>query len=112
MATYFADSSALAKRYVLEAGTAWLKALLDPATGNVVVIARITAAERIAAFTRWERGGSVTPAGAATAGSDFRTDLATEAQVMEVTEARVDQAMLLAETCGLRGYDAGYDAVP
>jgi hypothetical protein len=55
VSTYFADSSALAKRYVVEVGTAWLRALLDPTTGNVVVIARITAVELTAAFTRRER---------------------------------------------------------
>ena len=58
MRVYFADSSALAKRYVAEVGTVWLRSLLDPATGAVVVIARITAVELIAALTRRERGGA------------------------------------------------------
>lgn len=106
MATCFTDSSALAKRYVVETGTSWLKALLDPSTGNVVVIARITAVEMIAALTRRERGGSLTSVDATKARSDFRLDLANEYQVTEVTEARVNQAMLLAETHGLRGYDS------
>jgi predicted nucleic acid-binding protein len=106
VAVYYADSSALAKRYVLETGTAWLRSLLDPATGNVAVIARITAVELIAAFTRRERGGALDPADAATARADFRTHLTHEYQVVEVTEARANQAMLLAETYGLRGYDA------
>ncbi|HZO86749.1 MAG TPA: type II toxin-antitoxin system VapC family toxin [Chthonomonadaceae bacterium] len=36
----------------------------------------------------------------------FRSHLATEYKVLEVSEALVDQAMTLAETHGLRGYDA------
>lgn len=106
MAAYFTDSSALVKRYVMEVGSSWLKALLDPMTGNVVVVARITAVELIAAFTRRERGGSLSPADAARARTDLRVDLTHEFQVTEVTETLVIQAMLLAETYGLRGYDA------
>jgi len=103
---YFTDSSALAKRYVIETGAVWLRALLNPSTGAVVVVAHITAVELIAAFTRRERGGSLAPADAATARTDFRTDLANEYQVTEITEARLNRAMALAESHGLRGYDA------
>jgi predicted nucleic acid-binding protein len=106
VSAYFTDSSALVKRYIRETGSAWLQVLLDPRTGSVAVVARITAVELIAAFSRRERGGSLSPADAARARTDFRADLATEYQVAEVTEALVNQAMLLAETYGLRGYDA------
>lgn len=106
MAVYFADSSALGKRYIAEVGSAWLRSVLDPATACTVFVARVTAVEIIAAITRRERGGSLTPADAATARTAFRTDLAGEYQVVEVTAILVSQAMLLAETHGLRGYDA------
>ena len=106
MAVFFIDSSALAKRYVAETGSVWLRALLDPITGNVSVIARITAVELVAAFTRRERGGSLSPADATTARRDFRAHFVSEYQIVEIDEAVVNQAMLLAETQGLRGYDA------
>ena len=106
MATYFSDTSALTKRYVTETGSAWLRALLDPATGATTFIARITCVEMIAAMTRRERGGCLTPADAVTARAAFRNDIANEYQVLEVTEALVTQAMMLAERHGLRGYDA------
>lgn len=106
MAVYFADSSSLAKRYVSETGSVWLRALLNPATGNVTVVARITSVELIAAFTRRERGGSLSPADAILARTDLRTHLISEYQIVEVDELVVDRAMLLAETHGLRGYDA------
>lgn len=106
MAVYFADSSSLAKRYVSETGSVWLRTLLNPTTGNVTVLARITSVELIAAFTRRERGGSLTPADATIARADLRTHLAGEYQIVEVDELIIDRAMLLAETHGLRGYDA------
>ncbi len=106
MAVYFTDSSALAKRYVVETGTPWLRTLLAPATGCVVVIAHITAVELIAAFARRERGGSLTPIDATAACADFRTHLADEYQIVDVSGSIINRAMLLAETYGLRGYDA------
>jgi hypothetical protein len=86
MAVYFTDSSALGKRYIAEVGSAWLRSILDPTTGCTVFIARVTTVEIIAAVTRRERGGSLTPADATTARATFRTDLAQEYQVVEVTE--------------------------
>ena len=35
MAAYFLDTSAILKRYVLEAGSAWLRSLVDPLSDNV-----------------------------------------------------------------------------
>ena len=106
MAGLFADSSALAKRYIAEVGTAWVRALLDPTAGHEVFVARTTLAELIAAITRRERGGSIPPADADQARADFRADFASNYQPLEVTPALVEQAAQLAQTHGLRGYDA------
>ncbi|HZO90541.1 MAG TPA: hypothetical protein VFB38_19595 [Chthonomonadaceae bacterium] len=57
MAALFVDTSSLAKRYITETGTAWVKALLDPTSGNQVYLARVTTVELIAAITWRERGG-------------------------------------------------------
>ncbi len=45
MAAYFFDTSALVKRYATEIGTMWVNALIDPATGNRIYVARITEVE-------------------------------------------------------------------
>jgi hypothetical protein len=103
---YFVETSALAKRYIAETGSAWLRSLLDPSTGGSIYVVRVTAVEIIAAITRRERGGTLTPTDATTARQAFRSDLATAYQVVEVTPALADRAMLLAEKHGLRGYDA------
>ena len=106
MAVYFVETSALAKRYIAEVGSLWLRALLDPSTGCSIYVVRVTAIEMIAAITRRERGGTLAPTDAATTRQPFRRDLATAYQVIEVTPSLANRAMLLAEKHGLRGYDA------
>ena len=106
MAVYFVETSALAKRYIAETGSVWLRTLLDPSTGCSIYVVRVTAVEIIAALTRRERGRTLAPTDAAAARQAFRHDLATTYQVIEVTPALASRAMLLAEQHGLRGYDA------
>lgn len=106
MADYFADTSALAKRYISEAGSAWVRGALDPAAGAQTFIVRIAAVELIAAVTRRERAGSISLADAITARTTFERDLDSEYQVVEVTVALVRRAMNLAAAHGMRGYDA------
>jgi uncharacterized protein len=102
----FVETSALAKRYIGETGSVWMRSLLDPLTGAAVYTARVTAVELIAAITRRERGGTLSATDAAAARRAFRVHLAVEYRVIEVTESLIQRAMDLAETHGLRGYDA------
>jgi len=67
MASYFLDSSGLVKRYVAEVGTAWVSSLMDPATGNLLYVARVTGVEVVSALTRRARGGSLSATHAAAA---------------------------------------------
>lgn len=106
MAEYLVDTSALAKRYVSEVGTAWVEHLLIPTSGNRAFISRLAAVELISAVTRRERGRTLTAVNADTARADFRSDLVDEYQVVEVSESIVERAMELAEAHGLRGSDA------
>jgi len=106
VAVYFVETSALAKRYIAETGSMWLRALLDPSTGCSIYVVRVTAVEIIAAITRREQGRTLAPTDASTARQAFRGDFATAYQVIEVTPALANRAMLLAEQHGLRGYDA------
>ena len=106
MAGYFVDSSALVKRYVNERGSVWLSGLVSPAAGNDIYIARITTVEVIAALTRRARGGTIAAADASAACLLFRNDLPHDYEIVEMTETLLKCAMTLAETHGLRGYDA------
>ncbi len=106
MALYFIDSSALVKRYVNETGSIWLLGLFDPALRNEVFIAAITGIEIIAAVTRRTRSGSISSRDAAVLCNQFKNDLKTDYQVVEITDNIISSAMTLAQTYGLRGYDA------
>ena len=106
MAICYFDSSAVVKRYAQETGTAWVTSVLDPAASNVIYLARISAVEVISAFARRQRGKTLTASDAAKAIADFRTDLANQYRLIEMTPALISRAMILAETHALRGYDA------
>ena len=106
MAIYFLDSSALVKRYINETGSAWVLGLFTPTLSNDFFVAAITGVEIVAAITRRASNGSVTAADAALVCNQLRSDLQTDYQVIEITEGIINSAMGLAETQGLRGYDA------
>lgn len=102
----FFDTSALAKRYVSEIGSAWVRNICAPASGNNIFIAEITVVEITSAIVRRRRSGSLTVADAAAALRQFDADLTNVYFVSEVTSARLTEARRIAETYGLRGYDA------
>lgn len=106
MAIYFVDSSALVKRYISETGSRWVLGLFAPALDNEIFIAAITGVEILAALTRRMRSGSISAADATLVCNQFRNDLQTDYQSVEITEAVINSGMILAETRGLRGYDA------
>ena len=105
MAIYFFDSSALAKRYVTETGSAWVQSVIDPAAGHEVYAARITLVELVSAITRRNRNGDLTPHDAAAALADVRADFASGYLSIEVTAALVGQAEALAEKHALDAED-------
>jgi uncharacterized protein len=106
VAAFFLDTSTLIKRYVQETGTVWVQALAAPSARHSLFVVRITQAESVAAITRRERGGSLTPQDAATAVADFQLDFARQYRIVEVSIGLVTQAATLARQYGLRGYDA------
>ena len=106
MSIYFVDSSALVKRYISETGSVWVLGLFDPTLENEIFVAAITGVEIVAAITRRARNGSINAADATLVRNQFRDDLQTKYQVVEITEGIINSGMALAEAQGLRGYDA------
>lgn len=106
MAVYFFDSSALVKRYAQETGSAWVEALTAPQASHLLYLARITAVEVAAAVARRQRNGALTEADAAMALADFHYDLTHQYRLVEITPTLIADAMRLATTYALRGYDA------
>jgi uncharacterized protein len=106
MAVYFVDSSALVKRYINETGSQWILNLCNPASNHDIVIAAIAGVEITAAITRRARGGSIDSEDAAALCHQFRVDLETEYQVIDISDRIIAAAMNLAQAQALRGYDA------
>jgi uncharacterized protein len=103
---YFLDTSTVVKRYAQEVGTPWVQALGAPAAGHLLAVVRITLAETVAAVTRKERSGFLTPHAATTALHDFRVDFTKQYVIVEVSAGLVDHTATLARKHALRGYDA------
>jgi uncharacterized protein len=106
MAVYFLDSSALVKRYLNEAGSSWLSGLFAPNLNHDFFIAIVASVEVISAVTRRSRGGGISTTDAIAVCTQFKSDLQLDYQIVEITESVIDSAIVLAETHGLRGYDA------
>lgn len=106
MAAYFFDSSALVKRYVQEAGTAWVRSLTHRRTGNQIFLARITIVEVTAAVARRRGGKTITSAKAASFLSRFRKHAAGRYTILEMAPALLADAATLANQHELRAYDA------
>ena len=65
MALIFMDSSAVVKRYVQETGSRWISGLFTATPADEITIVALTGVEVVAAITRRVRGGTLTPADAA-----------------------------------------------
>jgi predicted nucleic acid-binding protein len=102
---YFLDSSALVKRYVRETGTAWVRGITRCRPSTDIFISLITAVEVTSAIAR-RRGVTLSAAQAASLLSRFRKHLAGRYFPSQITPALVSDAMKLANTHGLRAYDA------
>ena len=102
MPTIFCDSSAVVKCYRQETGTAWMRQLTAPSSGNVIYIAQIAGVEVVAAITRQHRGGLLAAADAAAAIDAFRQDFQTSYHRIAISEAVISDAMSLAEHSRLK----------
>ncbi len=105
----FFDSSALAKRYLNEAGSQWVRAHTYPSSGHIAIIGHITRVEIVAAIARRQRD----PAAKLTIGERdrliglFERHLANgHYTVVKTKPAIIDVAAVLPRQYKLRGYDA------
>src|SRR5580765_1392656 len=99
----FADSSALAKRYIADEESDDFDELLQQATGFSVSV--LCVPEIISALCRRRRERTLTPAQYAAAKSALEADLA-DATVIQITDEVLLDGVRLLETNGLRASDA------
>ena len=106
MVTYYLDSSALAKRYLVEPGSDWIRVIATPDSKSVLIIARIALVEVASALSRRRREASISDTDYADQLRAVRFDAHTRYQIVELTPAIADEALQLTTRYPLRAYDA------
>jgi predicted nucleic acid-binding protein len=104
--TYYADSSALVKRYVAETGSDWIQSLCDPAAGHVIALASIGLIEIAAALAVKSRQGVLPPSIRDGLLRDLQHDGREQYWLIDVDQEFVVRAIDLTRRHKLRGYDA------
>ncbi len=106
MTTYYADSSALVKRYVTEAGSAHVQALCDPPAAHVLALAHVGLAEVAAALAVKRRQGFLDHVVYDGLLHDMLQDARRQYWLVDVDQSIVVGAIALTRRRKLRGYDA------
>lgn len=106
MEVAFFDTSALAKRYIIEKGSAWVADFFSDEADSFAYIAEITIVELTSAIVRRSRGGSLSLDTAEELLGLFDGHLLSEYYVLELNSYLIDRARGIAESHGLRAYDA------
>lgn len=106
MTAYYLDTSALIKRYVNEAGSRWLRVLLNENPRPAIVTSHLVIVEVTSALMRRVREGVLTNADYGQAQNAFRADCLRQYELVTAVGGVIDQANRLLETHALRAYDA------
>ena len=106
MTVYYADSSALVKRYVNENGSGWIQELCEPTSGHVIALAHIGLAEIAAALGAKHRQGDLTVSMRDALLRDLKYDARDQYWLIDVDQGTVMRAIELTRRQKLRGYDA------
>ncbi len=106
MDDFYADSSVLVKRHISEVGSAWFRALADPAIGTTIITAQISIVEVISAFNRRVRDGTLARTDYARIQADFDALCGSEYRLVRTSTSVLDRARRLLEQHPLRAYDA------
>ena len=102
---FYLDSSALVKRYAVETGTEWVRALCSK-PDHVIVVALIGLVEVAAAVAGKLRGRIIDQATGDVILTGLKADAATQYLLLDVNQYVVDEAIELTGRRRLRGYDA------
>lgn len=104
---YYFDSSAVVKRYAPEKGSAWVKGIAEPDSGNTIYIGQIGIVEIAAALSRKIRTNELTREDYEAALNLFLLDVRNEKYVVGLLSDHTIQAAVdLTKRHPLRAYDA------
>ncbi|MFQ5684339.1 MAG: type II toxin-antitoxin system VapC family toxin [Candidatus Binatia bacterium] len=105
MSVYFFDASAIVKRYLLEAGSEWVRQIIAHEQPRIFISA-LSGAEVFSAIMRKGRTREVTLSERDKALSVFRQEFTTRYAVLPPGSGVIQKAMDLLLTSPLRAYDA------
>jgi hypothetical protein len=103
---FFLDTSALAKRYMNEAGSKWVRGWARPSAGNALMISDLAMVEMFSVIFRRQRMGTLSPNRASRIRSAFTRHLKTEYVGIAVDRAIFHGAQQLIRIYPLRTLDA------
>lgn len=107
MSAYFLDSSALVKCYRTEAGSAWVRTLLEPGASHTITICEITLAEVAAALAAAHRApGGISRIERDEAVKLFLAHCNTQYALLGIVRSTIRLAVTLTQSYRLRGCDA------
>jgi len=110
MASFYFDSSALVKYYIIESGTVWVRNLIDSRLdgewANSVSTSALTWAEVISAFAKRHRMGEIPPHLYRALTARFLREARLRYGRLRVNDAVIELAVELIQRQPLRAYDA------
>jgi uncharacterized protein len=106
LSTFFADTSAIAKRYIVEIGTAWVKSLTQPSSGNILIISELATVELFSLLARKQREGVLSGSGIARVQNTILAHVKAEYLVVLLDSTLLTQARDLVTRYPLRTLDA------
>ena len=107
MTAIFADSSAIAKRYLtMELGSGWIKGLTRRATGNLIIISELGIVELFSVLARRQREKSLILKDSQRIGRTFLVHVRNEYAVVALDTKSLNQARRLLSQYKLRTLDS------
>jgi len=106
VSTFFVDTSALAKRYLVETGSNWVLSWIEPPANNVIIISELTFVEMRSLLARRVRERILTLTDANLLRNDFLLHTQNEYLIVLVETNVLNQAARLVDQYTLRTLDA------
>jgi predicted nucleic acid-binding protein len=102
---FFFDASGLAKCYIHEVGSNWVRGILAPALANDIHVLGVSEVEVTSAIVRRRKAATISPSAAAAALIQLQHDFASDYIVLDVSDQLLAAAILLVQNHELRAYD-------
>jgi predicted nucleic acid-binding protein len=106
MRYYYADSSALLKRHVNGSGSKWLRRIVVPSSGNLILTSQLSLIEIYSALNRRVREASVSQSAYSRITRRIEARWKSQYEIIVFSDVAEKEAKRLLESYPLRAYDA------